>query len=227
MLSFSKKIQVLRSDKVLFSIFFIHLLLSFFHFAYSFYTQNPQTQCYIRSGFCLVIAGATFLFLRRGFSYSILLYACVLLYFNNFFNYTSFLFVLFAIYCTPKSEKIALILYSVAVFVIFAFKEHSILTLGIHGLNCLLFYVCARYLFAAVAQTTLLLTDDEKLVLSELADGKLQKQIEAFSPNTVTKLLKNAQERNQCKTKAELLHRYIKGNPVLIEPQLPAIESQG
>ena len=219
MLSVSKKFQVLKSDRLLFAIFLIHLLLAFFHLAYSFYTENNPTQCYIRAGFCAGIALATYLFLRGGFSITILAYACVLLYFNNFFNYTSFLFVLFAIYATPKLQPYAVVLYAIAVFVVFALKGYAILTLGIHGLNCVLFYVCARYLFAANPQTTLLLTDDERLVLRELADGKMQKQIEAFSPNKVTKVIKNAMERNSCKTKTELLHRFIKENPPAAKPE--------
>ena len=214
MLSAKKKCQVLKSDRFLFAIFLIHILLAFFHFAYSFYTENPQTQCYIRAGFCAGIALATFLFLRTGFSITILAYAYVLLYFNNFYNYTSFLFVLFAIYATPKVSFPALLSYAICVFVVFAMRGFAIFTLGIHGLNCFLFYICARYLFAYIPQTTLLLTDDERVVLGELAAGKLQKQIEAFSPNTVTKLIKNAMERNSCKTKTELLHRFIKENPV-------------
>ena len=219
MLSVSKKFQVLKSDRLLFAIFLIHLLLAFFHLAYSFYTENNPTQCYIRAGFCAGIALATYLFLRAGFSITILAYACVLLYFNNFFNYTSFLFVLFAIYATPKLQPYAVLLYAIAVFIAFALKGYSILTLGIHGLNCLLFYACARYLFAAIPQTTLLLTDDERLVLCELAEGKMQKQIEAFSPNKVTKVIKNAMERNHCKTKTELLHRFIKENPPAAKPE--------
>ena len=85
MLSVAKKIQVLKSDRLLFAIFLIHLLLAFFHMAYSFYTENQPTQCYIRASFCTAIALATFLFLRAGFSITILAYAGALLYFNNFF----------------------------------------------------------------------------------------------------------------------------------------------
>ena len=129
--------------------------------------------------------------------------------------------MLFAIYATPKLQPYAVLYYAIAVFVVFALKGYAVLTLGIHGLNCVLFYVCARFLFAAKTQSTLLLTDDERLVLDELAAGKLQKQIEAFSPNKVTKVIKNAQERNHCKTKTELLHRYIKEN----ESQTAANES--
>ena len=100
------------------------------------------------------------------------------------------------------------------------------MTLGIHGMNCFLFYVCAKYLFAAIPQSTLLLTDDERVVLRELAGGKLQKQIEQFSVNTVTKLLKNAMERNNCKSKTELLHRYLKENPSVSESQEDQDKSQ-
>ena len=83
------------------------------------------------------------------------------------------------------------------------------MTLGIHFLNCFLFFTCAKYLFAAITPTALLLTDDERIVLEHLADGKLQKEIEEYSQNTVTKHIRNAMNRNQCKTKAELIHRFI------------------
>ena len=169
----------------------------------------------------MLISISTYLFLRKGFSISILIYAYVLLYFNNFYNYTSFLFVLFAIYCTPGISKYALIIYALNVFVALAVKGCEILTLGIHSLNCFLFYTCAKYLFAAIAPTTLLLTDDERVVLTELARGKLQKQIEQFSPNTVTKLLRNAMVRNNCTTKNELQQKFIKENP-----NIQMIESQ-
>lgn len=210
-MTIKKRYQILKSDKVLFAIFSIHLLLAFFHFAYSFYTEH--TQCYIRCGFCVLISLCTFFFLRVGFSISILLYSYVLLYFNNFYNYTSFLFVLFAIYGTPKIKKPAMILYALNVFIALAIKDCAIITLGIHGMNCFLFYCCAKFLFARTKQTTLLLTDDERAVLRELAAGKLQKQIDLFSQNTITKMIKRAMERNLCKTKAELLHKFIKENP--------------
>lgn len=214
-----KRYQILKSDKVLLSIFLIHLLLAFFHFAYSFYSQHWQ--CYIRCAFCMIIAASTFFFLRKGFSISIFIYACVLLYFNNFFNYTSFLFVLFSIYCTPKLQKHALLIYAINVFIALSVRKCEIMTLGIHGLNCFLFYACAKYLFAAASPQTLLLTDDERAVLQQLAEGKLQKQIDIFSQNTITKLIKNAMERNLCKTKTELLHKFLKENP-----NINAIESQ-
>ena len=206
-----KKCQIIKSDKVLFSVIIIHLLLVFFHCAYSFFTD--YWQCYVRAGFCFLIAASTFLFLRKGFSITIAIYAYVLLYFNRFFNYTSFLFVLFAIYSYSKIEKPALVLYALNLFISFAIKQYSILTLGINGLNCILFYTLAKYLFATKVQSILLLTDDERIVLEELAGGKLQKQITEFTENRVTQIIKNAMSRNMCKSKAELLQKYITEYP--------------
>ena len=206
-----KKIQIIKSDKVMLSVIMIHLLLVFFHCAYSFFTD--YWQCYVRAGFCFIIAASTILFLRKGFAVTIAIYAYVLLYFNRFFNYTSFLFVLFAIYSYQKIEKPALVLYAINLFVSFAVKQYAIMTLGINALNCILFYILAKYLFATRVQAVLLLTDDERLVLEELAGGKLQKEITEFSENRVTQIIKNAMSRNLCKSKSELLQKYITEYP--------------
>ena len=153
------------------------------------------------------------MFLRKGFAVTIAIYAYVLLYFNRFFNYTSFLFVLFAIYSYQKIEKPALVLYAINLFVSFAVKNYAIMTLGINALNCILFYTLAKYLFASKVQSVLLLTDDERIVLEELAGGKLQKEITDFTENRVTQIIKNAMSRNLCKSKAELLQKYITEYP--------------
>lgn len=210
-MTLKKKLQIIRSDKVLLSVILIHVLLIFFHCAYSFFTD--YWQCYVRAGFCFIIAASTILFLRKGFAVTIAIYAYVLLYFNRFFNYTSFLFVLFAIYSYPKIEKPALVLYAINLFVSFAVKNYAIMALGINALNCILFYMLAKYLFATRIQAVLLLTDDERIVLEELAGGKLQKEITDFSENRVTQIIKNAMSRNLCKSKAELLQKYIKEFP--------------
>ena len=220
MQSVSKKIQALKADRGFFIIFTIHLLLSFFHLVYSFRTDHWQ--CYVRAGFCFFIALSIFLFQRKGFSVSILIYAYTLLYFNNFYNYTSFVFLIFAIITTPKLTVPALIAYAANLIPALVYRQNEIPAMGIHALNCT--WVVAFIEFAVLKKTgkTLNLTDDERLVLEELSEGKLQKQIEAFSQNTVTKLLKCAQERNRCRTKQELLNRYI-----LEHVKPPATESQG
>lgn len=129
--------------------------------------------------------------------------------------------MLFAIYSNPKIEKPALVFYALNLFVAFAVKHYEIMTLGINGLNCILFYTLAKYLFATKVQNTLLLTDDERIVLEELAGGKLQKEIKEFSENRVTQIIKNAMVRNGCKSKVELQQKYIAEYP-----ERTVIESQ-
>ncbi len=205
-MSLKGKYQALKDDKAFLIIFIVHLLLAFFHMVYSFKTD--YWQCYVRAGFCFFIAVSIFLFQRKGFSVSILIYAYTLLYFNNFYNYTSFVFLIFAIISTPELTVPALIIYGANLIPALVYRQNEIPTMGIHVLNCIWITCFIELVVLKKTKKSLQLTDDEREVLEELAQGKLQKEIEAFSPNTVTKLLKNAQERNHCKSKAELLSKY-------------------
>ncbi len=220
--SVSKKIQALKSDQGLLVIFIIHLLLAFFHLVYSFKTDHWQ--CYVRAGFCFFIAGSILLFQRKGFSVSILLYAYTLLYFNNFYNYTSFIFLVFAIMTTPRLTAPALIMYAANLIPALVYRQNEIPTIGIHVLNCAWVMAFIEFVVLKKKAKTLNLTDSERLVLRELSEGKLQKQIVAFSPNTVTKLLRSAQERNNCKTKQELLNKYILEHTKSFETESQALE---
>ncbi len=210
MLSVSKKIQKLKADRAFFIIFIIHLLLAFFHLVYSFRTEHWQ--CYVRSAFCLFIAVSIFLFQRPGFSVSILLYAYTLLYFNNFYNYTSFIMLIFAIIATPKLTIPALIIYGANLIPALVYRQNELPTIGIHVLNCIWITAFIEQVVIKKQPKTLQLTDDERTVLSQLAEGKLQKEVEPFTQNQVTQILKNAMNRNMCKTKQELLNLFIKEN---------------
>ncbi len=203
-----RQVELLKVDGFLFKIFLLHLGLVFLHVYYSFYAEE-KIQAYIRGGFCFFISVMAFCFQRKGLSIGMILYSCVLLYINRFFNYTSFFFVLFAVYCMPKYKTPALILYAVNCFVSLTVRHMQIPTLGIHAVNCCLIYMYAHYIFKPKIPRVLVLTDDERHILGELADGKLQKEIEDYAPNTVTRKIRDAMERNLCKTKAELLQKFI------------------
>lgn len=209
-MTLKNKLQALRADRAFFIILIIHLLLAFFHLVYSFKTD--YWQCYARAAFCLFIALSIFLFGRPGFSVSILIYAYTLLYFNNFYNYTSFVFLVFAIIATPKLTIPALIIYGANLIPALVYRQNEIPTIGIHVLNCTWIVAFIELVVLKKKTNTLQLTDDERKVLDQMADGKLQKEVEPFTQNQVTKLLQNAQSRNMCKTKTELLNRFIKEN---------------
>lgn len=210
-MSLKKKYDALKEDRAFFIICLAHLFLAFFHLVYSFCTD--YWQCYVRAGFCLFIAICIFLFNRRGFSFSVLIYAYTLLYFNNFYNYTSFILVIFAIIATPKLTLPALVLYGANLIPALVYRRNELPTIGIHVLNCAWITVFVVLVIMKTTRNTLQLTDDERLVLSQLASGKLQKEIKEYSENQVTQIIKNAVSRNQCKSKAELLNRFIKENP--------------
>ena len=208
-MSLKNKIRLLKADRAFLIILIIHLLLAFYHLVYSFRTEHWQ--CYVRAAFCLFIALSIFLFQRPGFSVSILLYAYTLLYFNNFYNYTSFVFLIFAIIVTPKLTIPSLILYGANLIPALVYRQNELPTIGIHVLNCA--WIVAFVEFVVLRKNkTLQLTDNERVVLTQLAEGKLQKEVEQFTQNQVTQILKNAMSRNMCKTKAELLNRFIKEN---------------
>jgi hypothetical protein len=63
-------------------------------------------------------------------------------------------------------------------------------------------------LFTVNPAVTLKLTDDERKILDEMLDGKMQKEIEIFSAQTISAKVKAARERNLCETTAELLSMY-------------------
>lgn len=52
------------------------------------------------------------------------------------------------------------------------------------------------------------LEPDEEKIISELAKGKLQKEIDLFSHVTISKKLKEARERNNCISTDELVTKY-------------------
>ena len=221
-MNLTKKAQNLKADPAFLIIFVVHLLLAFFHLVYSFRTD--YWQCYVRSAFCLFIALSIFFFQRPGFSVSILIYAYTLLYLNNFYNYTSCVLVIFAIIITPKLTIPALILYGANLIPALVYRQNELPTIGIHILNCVWIAAFVMLVIFKRTKSTLELTDKERDVLDQMASGKLQKQVEGYSPNTVTKLLKSAQERNKCSTKTELISRYIKEAGT--KSQWAAIESQ-
>ena len=233
-MTFKEYRRKLKDDKGLLVVCVLFVLLAFFHYDYSHYTEH--TQCFIRCGFCLFIALSTALFYRIGFSVSFLAYAYTLIYFNTFFNFTSFVYVLIAIRCTPKLKIPALVLYVIDIIVLFGQRQLVISALAIHITCCIIISILLYIFFGIFKQESepvksdsdslLKLNDDERNILSELAKGKLQKQVNGYSENTVTKHLKNAMERNNCKSKTELMHKYFKENPPETESQSIVIESQ-
>jgi DNA-binding NarL/FixJ family response regulator len=105
-------------------------------------------------------------------------------------------------------NKIALWIYLANVVISFDLKRLGIVAFLIHLVYVKMFQIKMNYVFAINKPEKLNLTEDEKAILSELAKGKLQKEIELFSEQTITHKLKNARERNMCNSTAELVSKF-------------------
>ncbi len=120
--------------------------------------------------------------------------------------------LIFAIIATPKLTIPALIIYGANLIPALVYRQNELPTIGIHVLNCIWITIFIEFVVIKRKTKTLQLTDDELIVLSQLAEGKLQKEVEPFTQNQVTQILKNAMNRNMCKTKQELLNLFLKEN---------------
>lgn len=204
---FRNRIELLKNDKKLLLIFFLHLLLIALH-VYENYVGNIEYHWYLRAGGCGLISFCIFFFGRKGLAWALMIYACVLIYINNFYNYATIFFMLVAIGADPKLKKVAPFIYITNVFIAFTLKRLGITPFSIHLVYCVMFYTKIGYVFAIHKPETLNLTQDEKKILEELAKGKMQKEIDLYSQQTISGKLKNARERNLLETTADLVQKF-------------------
>ena len=122
--------------------------------------------------------------------------------------------MLIAIGANPKLKKVAHWIYIVNVVISFSLKRLDIIAFLIHVVYVYMFQIKMNYVFAIHKPTALNLTEDEKAILTELAKGKLQKEIVLFSEQTITHKLKNARERNMCSSTGELVEKFRQENNV-------------
>ena len=202
-----QRVELLKNDRQLLKIFFLHILLIGLH-VYENYVGYIEYHWYLRAGGCGVIALCIFLFGRKGLSYGLMIYSCALVYINNFYNYATIFFMLIAIGANPKLEKVAPWIYLANVFIAYSLKRLGITPFLIHIVYCTMFSIKVRYIFVVNTPDILNLTDDEKLILDELVKGKLQKEIDLFSQQTISQKLKYARERNMIETTADLIAKY-------------------
>ena len=210
-MSIKQNITLLKNDKKLALIFLLHLLLIALHI-YENYVGSIEYHWYLRAGGCAVISLGIFFFGRKGLAYGLMIFSCTLVYINNFYNYATIFFMLIAIGANPKLKLVAPWIYLVNVFIAFSLKRFGITPFIIHIIYCIMFYIKINYIFEIHKPEKLNLTEDEKAILTELAKGKLQKEVDLFSQQTISHKLKNARERNMFDTTAELVENFKKNN---------------
>ena len=203
------RIELLKNDKQLALIMLLHIVLIGLH-VYEWKVGDIEYYWYLRAGGCGLIALFIFLFGRKGLAWSLMIFACVLVYINNFYNYATIFFMLVAMGADPKLRKVAPWIYLVNVFVAYTMKRLGITPFMIHLIYCVMFYTKMNYVFAIHKPEKLNLTDSERQILDLKLQGKMQKEIDLYSPQTITAKMKSARERNLCETTEELMAKYAK-----------------
>ena len=203
------RIELLKNDKQLALIMLLHIVLIGLH-VYEWQVGDIEYYWYLRAGGCGLIALFIFLFGRKGLAWSLVIFACTLVYINNFYNYATIFFMLVAMGADPKLRKVAPWIYLVNVFVAYTMKRLGITPFMIHLIYCVMFYTKMNYVFAIHKPEKLNLTDSERQILDLKLQGKMQKEIDLYSPQTITAKMKSARERNLCETTEELMAKYAK-----------------
>lgn len=201
------RIKLLKNDKQLTLIMLLHIVLIGLHI-YEWKVGGIEYYWYLRAGGCGIIALGIFFFGRKGLAYSLMIFACALVYVNNFYNYATIFFMLVAMGANPKMKKIAPWIYLINVFVAYSMRRLGITPFMIHIVYCVMFYTKINYVFAVHKPEILNLTEDEKQIIDELAKGKMQKEIDLYSQQTISAKLKHARERNMIETTADLIIKY-------------------
>ena len=203
------RIELLKNDKQLALIMLLHIVLIGLH-VYEWKVGDIEYYWYLRAGGCGLIALFIFLFGRKGLAWSLVIFACTLVYINNFYNYATIFFMLVAMGANPKLKKVAPWIYLVNVFVAYTMKRLGITPFAIHLIYCVMFYTKMNYVFAIHKPEKLNLTDSERQILDLKLQGKQQKEIDLYSQQTISAKMKSARERNLCETTEELMAKYAK-----------------
>lgn len=99
--------------------------------------------------------------------------------------------------------------YFVAIFVVASLHGKNPYHLFAHFIGCTALILTVYKLRKnKTADKSLILTNDERIILTELKKGKRQKEIEQFSQNTVGNKLKEARLRNHLASTEELLDKF-------------------
>lgn len=201
------RIESVKNEKYLGRIILIHIILILLHIMTSI-QYNIIYHAELRVAGCILVILISFIFGRKGYAFAILTYSYALLYVNNFFNYGSAFYLIIAYSAYPKIKPQASILFLLNMLCSFNFQKLPPTSAGFQICYWQMYENLKLWLFTVNPAVSLKLKDDERQILDEMLDGKLQKEIGIYSQQTITAKVKAARERNLCETTAELLSMY-------------------
>ena len=204
---FKTRIESVKKEKYLGRILLIHIILILLHVMTTL-QYDIDYHADLRVAGCTLIILISSLFGRKGYAFAILIYSCALVYINSFYNYGSALYLIIAYSAYPKIKPQAIILFMLNMLYSFSLQRLPPTSAGFQICYWLMYETLKSWLFTVNPAVTLKLTEAEKKILNEMLDGKMQKEIELYSAQTISAKVKAARERNLCETTAELLSMY-------------------
>lgn len=205
-----KHFQKVIEDKELIKLISCHVLISILHFLFFLKTKN-NTEL-LRTVACFTVAAGGLFFNRPGFRFALVLYALTLPFYTQAVNYTDFFLIIISCRTWTRPHRISIItIYAIDVLLAFSARHEDPLVFGIYAVGCYVIFTIIKIIDDKQEhqEPELQLTEDEAIILEQLAQGKLQKEISGFTKNTITKKLQQAQVRNHCSCREELKIKYI------------------
>lgn len=156
-------------------------------------------------------------FARKGFPFFYLIYSGLLIFSTAFEstylynNYTSLFIVCIVIMIQPKLRNVGIVFYFSLITVAFVMNEEkNIYLYFIHAVRSIWYIGLVEFVLNdKFKRKKLVLYEDERMILEQLAAGKVyQKEVEGFSENTIYRKLKAARERNGNLTRDKLVEEF-------------------
>lgn len=200
--------KLIFSDQEFQYVFICAVLMTICH-VFMYIDSGYQIEPLIRICYCAVFFIMSLVYGRRWFPFQFLIVGFSVMYFNKWNNPTSFLLIAFVALMYQKWKKVLFISYGFAVAICLCIGHRNWAHAVLHILYCAGVYLLLLYIRKSFQNKyKLKLNDDEKEILSQMEAGKLKKEIEGYSKNTITSKIQSAMERNGCSSEGELLFRY-------------------
>lgn len=196
----------MKKDNIINITILIALLLGMFHGRQ--YVYSHRIEPLVRCTFCLLYPIGVLISKRKFIPLFFVIFSFPLCWLNSFNNYTSFVIIMLSSYFYGKYNKQLVIFYAINECVALIYQGCVISHLVIHFLNCFCIYYMFKIFKETVNVKPLKLTKTEIYILREMLEGKVPKEIDKYSTNTVYKAIQEAKKRNNCISTSELLFRF-------------------
>lgn len=180
--------------------------------------SGKRVEPFIYALYFLAFVISVFFFGRKCLPVLFLVYAAGATQDTAFINCTVFFILIFMSWLFPKWKIPMFFIYALEIVVVCFRHDKTVFHLLAHFSFCIIFYFFSNLVKDKIVKQAykdisgqieeLKLEEKEEIIVRQLAEGKLMKEITDFSKNTKSKYLHSAMERNDCKTAEELAARY-------------------